>query len=258
MISSYLQGGCGNFCFQIAAAQALAWDLGVDAGFDFGFANQVHNDIRSYQDNILRGVKLINSCGGLTKYHEPKFSYTPLPKIDNQLLIGYFQSEKYFKRHRDKILQLFRSPTPDVDITIAEWVDENNITIKDCCSIHVRRGDYLQLSQHHPPLTMDYYHNAMEHINADKYLIFTDDKPWCKTNFIGDKFIIVENQPDYIDLLLMSLCGNNIIANSSFSWWGAWLNENVNKKVIAPKTWFGPAKAKFDTSDIVPNEWIKI
>ena len=93
--------------------------------------------------------------------------------------------------------------------------------------------------------------------NCDNFLIFSDDIVWCKNNFVGDKFIFIEGEEDYIDLWLMSLCNHNIIANSSFSWWGAWLNKNNNKTVIAPKNWFGPNK-KLDPTDLYCKDWLVI
>ena len=89
------------------------------------------------------------------------------------------------------------------------------------------------------------------------YLIFSNDIEWCKKNFIGNQFIFIEGEKDYIDLWLMSLCKNNIIANSSFSWWGAWLNTNSDKKVITPKNWFGPA-INHSTQDLIPEKWFMI
>ena len=92
------------------------------------------------------------------------------------------------------------------------------------------------------------------------FVIFSDDIPWCKANFpdIPEKFVFIEGNSDHEDLLLMSLCNNVIIANSTFSWFAAWLNNNANKKVIAPAKWFGDAYAHYDTTDLIPESWIKI
>jgi hypothetical protein len=257
MISTYLQGGLGNYMFQIAAAQALAWDLGVDAVFDFNLASQVHRNVRVYQDNILRNVKDVSNPKLATRYDEPSFSYAPLLKRDNQLLIGYFQSEKYFKHHRDNILELFSLPHETTHDLLVKYKGVLNLdTIS--CSIHVRRGDYLKLPDHHPTLNMQYYNEAMDMVGADKYLIFSDDIEWCKQNFIGNQFMFVTGELDYIDLYLMSLCYHNIIANSSFSWWGAWLNKYEGKRVVAPRKWFGPAHDNMIIKDVIPEKWIKI
>ena len=130
---------------------------------------------------------------------------------------------------------------------------------QNTCSIHVRRGDYLNLSEHHPLCDIEYYKDAMEHMPNDTvYLVFSDDISWCKENFLGDNYIFIEDNSDIFDLYLMSLCHNNIIANSSYSWWGAWLNNNKNKIVVSPKMWFGPAKVGLDTKDVHCKNWIKI
>ena len=97
----------------------------------------------------------------------------------------------------------------------------------------------------------------------DKDLVFSDDIKWCKENFIGDKFLFIEEDRDYIELFLMSQCNHNIIANSSFSWWGAWLNKNENKIVVAPSKWFGEnseyiKQEGINDKDILPKSWIKI
>ena len=124
---------------------------------------------------------------------------------------------------------------------------------------------------------MEYYNKAIKQFDKDSnFLIFSDDIEWAKNNFKGDNFyFITENKiegndvmdtlniskgghPDYIELYMMSLCDHNIIANSSFSWWGAWLNENPNKKVIAPKKWFGPAYGDINDNDLVPETWTRL
>ncbi len=142
------------------------------------------------------------------------------------------------------------------------------------CSIHVRRGDYVSIGQTHPlnphPLqSLEYYKEAIKIINADKYLVFSDDINWCKENFIGDNYIFVDNkisslENDIFEMQLMSTCKNNIIANSSYSWWAAYFNENKDKKVIAPKLWFGKDYINTITShddviqSIIPKDWIII
>ena len=88
-------------------------------------------------------------------------------------------------------------------------------------------------------------------------LVFSDDIDWCKGVFRGDRFTFIEGEKDYIDLYIMSQCKNNIIANSTFSWWGAWLNKNKNKKIVAPKKWFG-SLISHNTKDLIPKEWIKV
>jgi len=123
-------------------------------------------------------------------------------------------------------------------------------------SVHVRRGDYLKLSDHHPACTLEYYDKAMSKFDGCKFLIFSDDKKWCLENFNKENCEISFNSDAVEDLQLMSLCDHHIIANSSFSWWGAWLGRNKDKKVIAPKEWFGPAKNDHNTKDLYCKDWI--
>jgi len=128
------------------------------------------------------------------------------------------------------------------------------------CSIHIRRGNYLNLQQFHPVQDIHYFNKSIEKIPNDSYfLIFSDDIKWCKMNFPNDeRFIFIENNNDYEDLLLMSLCENNIISNSTFSWWGAYLNKNPNKIVVAPEKWFGFGNSMNDTKDLYCEKWIKL
>jgi len=252
MVGANLAGGLGNYMFQIAAAQALAWDLGVEAVFDFNLASQVHRNIRSYQDNIFRYVKEVVNPRFTTRYSEPNFGYNELPRVDGQYLIGYFQSDKYFKHHKEAIGNMFMRE-------VAEEVLRNPhiLDFPNSCAIHVRRGDYIKLASHHPPLTMNYYNAGMALANSTQYLIFSDDMEWCKANFVGEQYTFIEGNSDYIDMYLMSLCKEAIIANSSFSWWGAWLGFD-QEQVIAPKKWFGPAKGNIITKDMIPEEWLLI
>jgi hypothetical protein len=102
---------------------------------------------------------------------------------------------------------------------------------------------------------MDYYRTAISSFNPDaKFLVFSDDLQWCKTNFLGDKFHFPDTQSDLVDLKIMTMCNHHIIANSSFSWWGAWLNPKQEKRVVAPSNWFGP-ELRLDPSDVYCQDW---
>lgn len=157
-------------------------------------------------------------------------------------LHGYFQSPKYFEEYYDDLLDVlqfkriyqFHRTTPLV-------------------SIHVRRGDYLALTNNHPPCSKDYYDEAIAHFDGCKFMVFSDDIPWCKENFPGneDGFYFSEDDTEGNDLMKMRYCDHHIIANSSFSWWGAYLNPNKTKEIIAPKKWFGPSYDYHDTSDLL-------
>lgn len=205
-----------------------------------------------------------NQIRVLRVYQESKFSYdSSVEKIEDQTsLSGYFQTEKYFSHCKDLILSQFKFKD-DYYNQSRSFLDsvKNFDSSKKVCSIHVRRGDYVMYPNHHPCCTVEYYQSAIEKINSvlaiDKFIVFSDDPEWCKSEFNDEKFIISNLISPYSELCCMSLCDNNIIANSSFSWWASWLNKNQNKIVICPKRWFGDLLQK-DTSDISSEGWITI
>lgn len=252
MISSVLKGGLGNYMFQIATACTLSKKYNSTAVFDFSKSHKVHGTITSYIDNIFHNVE----CGEqLIKsiYNQPSFSYSDIPFSENMLLDGSFQSEKYL--NRELILDLF-----SIDIKSKKYIYSKyeQLLNYDTVSMHIRRGDYIQKQDRHPVQSIEYYEKAMNYFKEyDKFIILSDDIAWCKDNFKGDNFIFIEGEKDYIDLYLMSMCNHNIIANSSFSWWGAWLNQNVDKRIIYPLHWFGEKK-RYDTKDMIPEEWIGV
>ncbi len=257
MVTTYLKGGLGNYMFQMAAALAYGLDHEEEVIFlDKGLV--VHKAVDSYKDTMFRNINFVKHYEQLkNRYTEPEFSYNKIPYMEDLSLVGYFQSEKYFKHHRREILSTF-SPNYDELGLIHDRYGYLTST-ENSCSIHVRRGDYLKVKEHHPPCTMEYYKAAMSKMPSDvNYLVFSDDIGWCKENFIGDEFTFIEGETDTMDMHLMSYCKHNIIANSSFSWWGAWLNNNNNKIVTIPSQWFGPAKGNTPTKDIYSEGWIKI
>lgn len=263
MISSQLMGGLGNQLFQISAALALALEINKDAVFSYGshFLPLQGNKSLYYKNNILSKVNLIEDSSfyqNLVLYEEPFYSFKEIPKVDNLLLKGYFQSEKYFIKYENTIRQIFRE-SPEITKIINEKY--NNINFKNSTSIHVRRGDYLKFPNVHPICSLSYYEKALSLLSdVDQILVFSDDIEWCKQNFIFNQpnnILFIENEIDYIEFYLMSRCKNNIIANSSFSWWAAWLNSNEDKKIIAPNKWIG-INGPSDTHDLIPSSWTTI
>lgn len=255
MIITKFMGGLGNQMFQIAAAKAHALKNNTEFKVcEAGHALPYQGfKFKKYKDSIFRNIPTIDSIPKkISRYHEPHFHYKPIPNSKDLFIVGYFQSEKYFKAHEDDIKDMFSMPR-----NIKEYIYEKYPRISDnSVSLHVRRGDYVGLQGYHGLQNIDYYKQAIEHIGQKENIyVFSDDIKWCKENFEFAQNFIEED--DYISLYMMSLCENNILANSSFSWWGAWLNNNKNKKVLAPKKWFGPNGPK-DTQDIIPEEWIKI
>jgi len=258
IISTNLIGGLGNMLFQIATAFSVSLRDDKRLICDTKGMLTPHNPYTSYIKNIFRKIEFSDSVNYEITLQERGFNFSIVPKVDKNIkLLGYYQSEKYFFEHKREVLNLF-----EIDDTTSQYLMSKyeNLLDEDTCSIHIRRGDYLNLQNHHPTLSIDYYLESVKIIGEDKhFLIFSDDISWCETNFdfIPNKTFVKGNS-DYQDLYLMSMCKNNIIANSSFSWWGAWLNQNENKKVVIPKKWFGPAYSTYDTKDLYPKNWIKI
>lgn len=259
MIYCKLKGGLGNMLFQIAATISIA----IDNSFDYSFINFKNNcnvleliNNRETKD-YLQLFNTLNLCFDETNNHqliEYPFNYKNIEIKDNVIIDGYFQSQKYFNHNRENILSKF-----NFSMLITEKLDYD-FENKNYCSIHVRRGDYTILNNHYHQLDINYYKKAIEIMKttSDIFLVFSDDIDYCKEIFNGiDNIFFVENKKDYVELYMMSLCKNNIIANSSFSWWGAWLNKNENKVVVAPEKWFGPEITEY-SGDIIPEKWIKI
>ena len=243
--------GVGNQLFCVATVLGYAYDNEATPLFP-----QIKTDkfIKKYKDSFYKNLNIGRTdVAPNFHYEEANFHYNKIPHVDGILRIkGYFQSHKYFEKHRDKILR---------DLSISELktdISQRYGDFSDYVSIHIRRGDYLQLSDYHFNLQMDYYKKSIDLFDDDtKFLIFSNDLEWCKENFnFLNNCKFSETNDDWEDIILMSTCRDNIIANSSFSWWGAWLNTNETKKVIAPKKWFGPRYAKNDTKDLIPEGWI--
>jgi hypothetical protein len=264
-ITTNHMGGLCNVMFKLSAVISLSLDNNVEYIFSNEFIRQLdkefvcegYDDYRIYYDNVLRNIKFIDKLPSNYRIQTHTFNYTPIHynQGENLLLEGYFQSEKYFINNKEFILNLFK-PTEEIKQFISEKI--NNI--KDSSSIHIRRGDYLNLPNFHPQQSIDYYSSAVNLLGIDRnYLIFSDGLDGIKDmfDFIPNKqFVSLEK--NYLDLYAMSMCEHNIICNSSFSWWGAYLNENKNKKVIAPTKWFGPDASHLNSQDIVPDNWIKL
>jgi len=246
--------GLGNQLFCIATTLAYSKKHNIKYALpqlkEASHGNYINNIFSKLETNfdIVERLNFI-------KIQETGFEYTQLPFYENYsiLLDGYFQSEKYFIDYRDYIIKNLNL------IDIKKNLSNKYSNLDKFTSLHIRRGDYLNKQQYHNILNLQYYKNALKLINNENILIFSDDIEWCKQNlnFINNK-IFATNQYDYEDLILMSMCKNNIIANSSFSWWGAWLNENTNKLVVAPKEWFGPAYSQMLTNDLIPESWNRI
>lgn len=270
MIYCNLKGGLGNMMFQIFAVKSLSIDKNTNCSFpnlydllDFLNSEKTHNPELNHSHDYLKYLSFFKNLDTSAPQYDLKvvnypFEYSELELPTGDFVIdGFFQSEKYFLHHREQILEWCKMSSYIENIIETKY---SKILSKITTSIHVRRGDYLKFSNHHTVQTLEYFNKAINLLKNDTelFIIFSDDIEWCKENFIGDNFFFVENEKDYVEMYLMSFCKNNIISNSSFSWWSAWLNENDNKKVIAPTNWFGPSLSNISDVDIIPYKWIKI
>ena len=249
-------GGLGNQMFQYAYGRHLSVKFNKPLFLEKSFFdNQQGNGvIRSFELDKFPGVKLdtvSNINGNLYQINEGQY-VEDVSISDSYLLNGYWQSERFFKES-ESILRNDFKPSVETLMKISSPILKTNTV-----SLHVRRTDFSKTNGFHPIQTIDYYNKAITAIgNYDNLLIFSDDINWCKENFSYQNMIFVEGLDDVEDMWLMSMCKKNIIANSSFSWWAAWLNNNPNKRIVAPLQWFGGENNK-NASEIIPKNWIKI
>ena len=259
-------GRFANQMFQYAALKGIARNTGVDfcipyhdQPVDDGLGNMVRSELFDSFDMKVNTGFLNNGHAPSVKerffhFDEELFKLCP----DHVSLIGYFQSEKYFKHIEDEIREDFTFKDE-----ILNPCKEMIASVDNPIALHVRRTDYITNSVNHPPCTLDYYEAALKHFDDDRnVIVFSDDPAWCSEQelFSDDRFMISENTDNRVDLCLMTLCNDFIIANSSFSWWGAWLSSNKDKKVIAPLRWFGEEgyTKNNDTKDLIPDGWTRI
>jgi len=235
----------GNQLFQLCNAIAYAKRSNSAVAFPvWQYSNIFNGDFTPQRDTDPRKIF----------WNEPNFGFNEIP-LGANLLGGYYQSEKYFLDHEDEIRDMLSFKQEIVDSV----TDKNSEILSNespKISMHLRRGDYLKWPNHHPVLDVSFFERASKEFPEDSiFLVFSDDPEWCKQNFPKGNYVFIEGQEDYEDLCLMTLCDHNCIANSTFSWWGAWLNPNPNKIVVAPKAWFGPAYSHFPTKDLYCEGW---
>jgi len=240
MVTSFLQGGLGNQMFQISYAISESRKYGVQCKFKpEAYTPMQANQPSKYIDNIYRNID---------------FSMRDEEYINSLVFNGYFQSLKYFEHYNEEIKELF---LPSEDFLKKIYQVYPQLHSSKSLSIHIRRGDYLTISDILPAVDISYINSSLKMLGEyDVGFVFSDDKDWAKDNLSNDKIIIVENLEDYEELWMMSLCKNNIISNSTFSWWGSFLNRNVDKKIIAPSLWTGPKGPNMD--DIYLDNFIKV
>lgn len=290
MIFLCISGGLGNQMFQYAAAKALSKRIGKDVrvvdhavvkdikrNFElpgFGIKDRLESEIFgsvcwSYSSCAKKICSLVGKSGWrgrcfIEREYEFDEGFFSAPAGGGLLINGIFQSYKYFSEIENEIRCLY-SPKQ----TSKDYVDLlKKIGSVNSVSIHVRRGDYVECSrtsEYHGVCDIGYYDKSIDllkkEVSDPRIFLFSDDIEWCRrtfskvdipVTFIDDAYRLSEHQ----EISLMSHCDHNIIANSSFSWWGAWLNRNLEKKVVAPRQWF--LKGPSNTDDLIPEEWIRI
>lgn len=287
MISCKLCGGLGNQLFQIFTT--IAYAIKYSKSFFFLNNSQLGNGLNgstiryTYWNTFLSGLKPflkdINNIHQLMFLKEQNFKYKELPENFetncDTLLTGYFQSPKYFNNYRQTICEILKIDLKRMIVKYKTQINIDNTSFK--ISMHFRFGDYKKYPKVYPLLDHNYYNKALAHIlnetNTVKLkkeiivLYFCEDESlseseniifYLKQSFPNIKFIRADNNlEDWEQMLLMSLCNHNIIANSTFSWWGAYLNSNIDNIVCYPKQWFS-IEANKNTSDLFLEDWVPI
>jgi hypothetical protein len=295
MIIVNLIGGLGNQMFQYACGCALGrdFDLTVKIATDMFDEYTIHNRLELSRvfltsasvaeprdmQNLLGGwrskpkvrrwlgidtLKLLRGQHFIVE-HQSRFNNELLCQARRSLYLqGYWQSERYFKRHADLLRKefTFKSAPTGHNAELARQIRQN-VSV----SLHVRRGDYAsdpKTLAYHGLCKPEYYFRAIEymrgHVPKFRLFAFSDDPQWVAGTLKSryPEMVVVDHNPrdqSYNDMLLMSLCDHHIIANSSFSWWGAWLNLDMNKIVIAPRKWFANGS---DNADLIPERWVRL
>jgi hypothetical protein len=281
MFSIILQGGLGNQLFQIFAA--LSYSITYGKRLLLPYYLQSWDKRNTYWNGVFNSEAIqrllydnITNIWTLREYKESGFEYSEIPEMEEDFVInGYFQSHKYFEENYEKICEILMIYEKRESVRQRHY--DNGYTNTNTISLHFRMGDYKNGQAHHPLMSDNYYMDAIKYIinntrdTCDNTLniLYTCEKEDdeivsrrisnMSLHFSNVQFIKVNNDlEDWEQMLLMSLCNHNIIANSTFSWWSAYINDNPNKIVCYPSIWFGYAKSDWVIKDLHPESWIKI
>ena len=275
-------GRLGNQLFQYAAMKCLSLHKCVPMVLPEGEHRLNDFQIKAYSAPIKQIIGIVQSPQVHT-YNEPHFHYDEnffkLPlQLQTVNLHGYFQSPKYFQDIDHIIRKELTIASPSRRKYIEEYIQNirDKYPNKSIVSLHNRRGDNVPIQgeahqdkiggnflpdkeKYHPLLSDEYLSKSMKMFDNCVFLVFSDsqkDIDWCKNNIEGENLLFSEGHDDITDFGLQSACDHNIVANSSFSWWSAYLNDNPDKVVVAPKSrWFGPGLAHHNLKDLFPEEW---
>ena len=295
IVISKLNGGLGNQMFQYALAKVIAYKHGAKLLLDKDIFNLTEKKPGHMPRKYELGIFNVNSPEATEKellyfeqlsflnklkreFHlnypemcyEANFSYSEHIKNKKPpvYLRGFFQSYKYYSGYEEIVRDCFRFPESDLDAENMQIL--NSIRSTKSVAVHIRRGDYINdkvTNNIHGLCSLEYYQNAMKtmlELDSDMvFYFFSDDISWVRSNFqnYNEQAIFIKGnngKNSWKDMMLMSNCDHNIIANSSFSWWAAWLNNNQDKKVIAPKRWFKDDEKERYTYDLIPQPWLRL
>lgn len=282
-------GGLGNQLFQYATARALSEKLNTSVVLDVSEFNSydVHplrlnefncKGIFSSKKQLLRSLlernvikKHVSKLKVFNKYYFERnleFNEDVLNVENGSSLIGYFQTEKYFEVIRTQLLEelTLKNSLNNIETKVSHKINNTN-----SISIHIRRGDYISnqyANSIHGTCDSAYFSRAIAYMSennilddSSEFFVFSDDIEWCRNNLeLGYKlnFVTGSAERPEVDMILMSQCKHQIISNSTFSWWGAWLNKNESKVIITPKKWFENDNMAKESGDIIPHLWVKL
>jgi len=249
MVIPFTYGRLGNFLFQAATAMSYAWEHGLEF--------TLPNTTLKPADNPIYLQHLVNpnynpalaKVRVMERGHEfQQIPFTESWRIRNIMLDGYWQSEKYFKHVRERVLEQFGFP----------WKLTPGFV-----SVHVRRGDYLTIKRgsmfKHPPVSQEWYERAMKQFPGYRFKFFSDDLEWCRFTFgLRHDCSFSTNVGEVLDLVEGSWCEHHVCSASTFSWWQAWLNRNPGKRVVIPTHWLTPGWANLYMGDVVPEGWTRL
>lgn len=252
-VTGSILGGLGNQLFEVATTCALAWDNGAEPYFPDYIPLLPHS--QSLHHVLFRCALYPPSNEVSSEWSTPVYGYEPIPFTNGMKLSGYSQNEKYFAHHRDRLLEFFAPKDSDLQYikNTYGWILEHPYTV----CLHIRY--YFAEKPDEPAFRQydeEYYGQAMDLFdNNALFVVISDNMNFAKqvVSTRERNVVFIENEPHYIDFFLQTLCKHNIIGNSTFSWWGAWLNQNPEKIVVRPSSWIG------GYPDIGgPDSWIKI
>ena len=250
MITCKFIGALGNHLYQTAATIKVAEELNTDfvipTHSHAGHYGEIKPDFSGFSyDFKIQDVDLPN------KFFQPDFGYTPISPIqDNLELNGFYQSHQYFDVIRDKLIKKYYAFKDE----IVEKSKKYNIG-PNSLGISVRRGDYLILQYNHCVLSLKYYETSFQYFpEVDQIFVFSDDLPWCKDKFMGSAIYVEENK--FVQLYMMTQMKHLILSNSTFAWWGGYMNQN-NGVIVIPDPWFGPNNKDHDTRGLYLPNWQK-